>query len=479
MNRNFFADLHRIFDIQKKAYFADPYPAYERRIDRIQRVGIAIRDNKDDLIAAIGRDFENRALITTLGSDILGTLRVIDYTRAHVREWMQNRQLVLEGNLSGMDIEAAVFPEPKGVVGIISPWNAPVLLAVAPAVGALAAGNRVMIKPSEFTPNTSSVLAACLGKYFEESELTVINGNKDIASEFTKLNFDHILYTGSSNVGRLILASAAESLTPVTLEMGGKSPVIISRAADLDVAARRVVFGKMSSSGQVCVAPDYVMLPLGTTQSFVSKALKSFGEFYPNFFSNSDCTSIINERNVIRLCDLISDALALGARLHLSEGGGFDRDLWIATRRIPLVLISGVTGDMRISKEEIFGPILPIVEYRTFNDAIDYIRKGEKPLASYYFGEEEEEISDVINKISAGGLVINDVRIQLRYESLPFGGVGDSGMGRYRGRAGFDTFSNLKTVMRQKTGDGTLAASRPPFGEEIIEGMRRSIETWS
>jgi coniferyl-aldehyde dehydrogenase len=353
---------------------------------------------------------------------------------------------------------------PKGVVGVVSPWNFPWRLAFAPVGYVFAAGNRCMLKPSELTPATSALMAELAAQYFDETELAVVQGGPEIAAAFTALPFDHLIFTGSPKVGSAVMRAASETLTPVTLELGGKSPALIGKSANIGDAARRILTAKTFNAGQICLAPDYVLLPSGLERQFVAEAKSAVASMYSKLQGNPDYTSIINEGHFNRLKNWIADAKAKGAEVielnPASEGLS-----GVASHRIAPTLLLKVTDAMTVLQEEIFGPVLPIVTYETIEEAISIINKHSHPLALYYFSNDAEEERKVLDRTTSGGVTINDCMTHSFDNSLPFGGIGSSGMGAYHGRQGFLTFSHVRALYRQSKSPQAELLFRPPYGE--------------
>jgi coniferyl-aldehyde dehydrogenase len=359
------------------------------------------------------------------------------------------------------------------VVGIIVPWNYPMYLAVGPLVAALAAGNRVMIKMSEFTPRTGEVLAALIADCFSEDHVAVINGDVAIARGFSALPFDHLLFTGSTPVGREVMRSAAAHLTPVTLELGGKSPAIVGPGYPVDAAAQRILFGKCANAGQTCVAPDYVLVPAGTEDAFAAAAQRAVARLYPTLASNPDYSAIVNDRQYRRLAAYLEEARSRGARLI--EINPAAETLAPAGRKLAPTLVLRAPADTRVMQEEIFGPILPVMPYGDLAEALAYVNAGPRPLALYYFDQDQRRIERVLRETNSGGVTVNDVLLHVVQDDLPFGGAGASGMGHYHGRAGFETFSKPKGVFLQSRLNGTDLL-KPPYGkrfEALIKLMLR------
>lgn len=438
---------------QQAANLAEGAPDRNLRRDRLGRIGAMVRANRDAIIAAIDGDFGGRAREETLLGEIFTTLSCVRHARKNLGRWMRPRARALD--LAFKPARAKLMPLPLGVVGIISPWNYPVFLALAPLVGAIAAGNRVMLKPSEVTPRTAALLAEMLAAHFSPEEIAVVQGGREVGEAFSRLPFDHLLYTGSTQVGRKVMAAAAENLTPVTLELGGKSPAIIALDADLAAAANSIVRGKLFNAGQTCVAPDYVLLPKDQVDGFAELLLAKARQFYPAIDANPDYTAIVNQAQFDRLQAMRAEAESLGARVRTAGD--------IVGRKMPLTVLLDTTAEMAVRGEEIFGPLLPIIPYDDIGAAIAHVNGGERPLALYVYGGGRGLIERVLAETMSGGAVVNDCFIHAGVEELPFGGVGASGMGQYHGREGFETFSKLKPVMYQSRWNG-LWLLNPPYG---------------
>ncbi|MBN9429610.1 MAG: aldehyde dehydrogenase family protein [Burkholderiales bacterium] len=467
-------DLQAALAAQRRAFLADGFPDLATRIDRLDRLIAMLLRHDADVVESLAADFGGRSRFATLAGDVVGGVNAIRYNRDHLRAWMQPQPIALPPAMEAAGARAELRHEPLGVVGAIVPWNGPVLLACLAAAGVLAAGNRLMLKVPELTPRASRLIARMFADSFDATEVCVVEGDSEVGAAFSCLPFDHLLFTGSAAVARQVMKAAAEHLVPVTLELGGKNPVIIGASADLPSAAARLATGKLASAGQVCVSPDYVLTPAGSTQALVQALSAQAATLYPSLCGNDDYTAIISERHFERLRELLHDARAKGAQLiEINPDGAA---LWQSgARKFPLCVLTGVTPDMRVMQEEIFGPILPVIEYRDLHEAIDTIAHGDSPLSAYYFGHDDGECEAVVRGIRAGNMVINDVRCQLFFEQLPFGGVGGSGMGRYRGQAGFHTFSNAKAIIHQMRGDAALAAQRPPFAPAAHAALAEQV----
>ncbi len=450
------AALDRTLHIQQAAHLAAPYPSRELRADRLSRLEQALRRHDLDIREAISSDFGQRAHEETLLFEQFLSIEGIRHARRHLRGWMRpESRSVAWWSLPG---RAAVLYQPVGVVGIVVPWNYPLFLAVGPLIGALAAGNRALIKMSEFTPRFGELFARLIAESFTAEEVAVVNGGVEVAQHFTGLPFDHLLFTGSTRVGKEVMRAAAENLTPVTLELGGKSPVIVTDEFDLGEAARRIMVGKLGNAGQTCVAPDYALVPASKVDAFISACREATAAFYPELADNPQYTSIVNDRQFSRLQSYLDEARAQGAKIHALHAEPTVPE----RRRFSPVALTGVADSMRVMQDEIFGPILPIIPYDGLDGAISYINARPRPLALYYFGGSQGR-DRVLRETISGGVTVNNTLFHVAQDNLPFGGVGPSGMGDYHGFAGFRCFSKAKPVYY----DGRLSGSlllRPPYG---------------
>lgn len=433
--------ISQILASQKLAYSKAPLPSYAERIDKLKRLKHALLQFQEPLIEAINQDFSVRSRDETLLAEFMPTIESINYAIKHVKKWMKPSKRKV--GLLFMPSSNQVHYQPLGVVGIIVPWNYPIFLSLGPLVGAISAGNRAMIKMSEFTPKLNKVITSLLASIFKEDTVAVIEGDAATAIAFTEQAFDHLLFTGSTSVGRHVMAAAAKNLTPVTLELGGKSPAIISLNTPMEEACERLCFGKSLNSGQTCVAPDYILVPAGREQSFIDTYKKVFAKMYPSIKNNDDYSAIINEAQHSRLTTWLQDAKDKGAVCH--EVNPANEDL-SAGRKMAPVLVQNITSDMTLVQDEIFGPLMPIIAYHTIDEALDYVRQRPRPLALYYFGYNKAERDQVLAQSHAGGVCINDTLVHLAQDDMPFGGIGDSGMGQYHGHEGFLTFSKAKAV---------------------------------
>lgn len=451
------AEFNRVFAHMHAATRRGP-PA-ERRVReaRLDALAALVHDNAERFVEAIAADFGHRSAHETRLLEIFPSLESIRHNRSHVGAWMQPQRRA--ASIWFRPGYARIIPQPLGVVGIIVPWNYPLLLAVSPLAAALAAGNRVMIKMSEATPRTGELLAELVAKYFAADDVAVVLGDAAVGAEFASLPFDHLLFTGSTRVGHEIMRMAAKNLTPVTLELGGKSPVILGPDYPLHKAVERIIVGKLMNAGQTCIAPDYVLVPQGREQAFVAAARAVVAQCYPALASTPDYTAIIDDRHYRRLSGYVSDAAARGAVVEPLSTATADA----ARRLLPPLALLDVNDDMAVMQDEIFGPLLPVLPYRDLDAAIAYVNAHPRPLALYCFENDAARRNRVLNETTAGGVTVNDTILHIAQENLPFGGVGPSGMGHYHGIDGFRTFSKQKAVFYQSSLNG-MSLFNPPYG---------------
>ena len=467
------ASMQALLARQKAAHLRDGPPSADKRIERIERcIGLLV-DHRAAIEKAIGEDFGSRSPEATAFTDIAASIGPLKHARDHLKRWMRpERRRPTPALLGLFGARAEVRYQPKGVVGVISPWNFPINLTFAPLAGVLAAGNRVMIKPSEYTPATSELMAHMFGGAFSEEEIAVVTGGPDVGQAFAGLAFDHILFTGATGVARHVMRAAADNLTPLTLELGGKSPVVIGRSADLPTAAARIMNGKTLNAGQICLAPDYVLTPKENLDTFVGEAEASVRRMFPTLKDNPDYTAIVAQRHYDRIMGYIDDAKAKGARVVEIKPEGEDLTQQ-EHRKIAPTLIIDPTDEMKVMQEEIFGPVLPVKSYSQVDEAIAYINAHDRPLGLYYFGDDAAEREKVLTATTSGGVTVNDVIFHVAQEELPFGGVGPSGMGSYHGHDGFREFSHRKAIYSQLKKDiGPLTQMRPPYGP----GFRKYLD---
>ncbi|HUG99795.1 MAG TPA: coniferyl aldehyde dehydrogenase [Gammaproteobacteria bacterium] len=438
------ARMRRLFDTQRAAFMAAPMPQLAARRADLKRLKEVLIANRERFVAALSADFGGRAGPETM-AEILTVVHHINYCRRRLKRWMKPQRR--STSLLMVTTKAMVYYQPLGVVGIIVPWNYSIALSAGPLVFALAAGNRAMIKMSETTPRTAELMRHVLSEAFEERQVAVVFGEAETAREFTRLPFDHLLFTGGSDIGRLVMREAAANLTPVTLELGGKSPTLISEDVPMDMAAERICFGKALNAGQTCVAPDFVLCPAARIDEFIDAFGTALGRMYPGLVRNSDYSAVVNERHYRRVKGYLDDAREKGAEVIELNPGGLSPEP--GSRKLPLYLVKNPTPQMRVMQEEVFGPVLPIVPYNHLQEAIDYINARPRPLALNLFDFDKERRARVLAETHAGGVCINDAVSQFIAEDLPFGGIGESGMGHYHGYEGFLTFSHQKAVFER------------------------------
>jgi coniferyl-aldehyde dehydrogenase len=458
-----------LFERQRAAVQAAAVPSAKARRAHLRALEHAIKRNARELGEAIRADFGNRSLHETRLIEIFPSVEGARNARHHLAEWMTPQTRPVAPWF--LPARARIVWQPLGVVGIIVPWNYPIFLAVGPLVAALAAGNRVMLKMSELTPRTGEAFARIIAATFSQDHVTVVNGDVEVAKAFAALPFDHLLFTGSTTVGKSVMHAAADHLTPVTLELGGKCPVIVGKDASLETVASRVLTIKCLNAGQTCVAPDYVLLPEGKQDAFIAAAKRVVAKRYPTMLANPDYTSIINDNHFDRLNETIQDAAEKGAHIAPLHPTFHTPDH--VTRTIPPTIIAGATSAMRVMREEVFGPLLPVITYRTLDEAIAFVNARPRPLGLYYFGHHRADIDRVLERTTSGGVTLNDVAVHFLQEGLPAGGIGASGMGAYHGRDGFETFSHKKAIFEQARVSG-LELLMPPYGVKF-EAVFRAL----
>ncbi len=450
------------------------FPSLQVRKDRLTRMLAMLKAYDERICIAVEQDFGTRPHELSRLTEVFTTLEHTRDAIANLEHWMQpdERQAPLPAGEVGATAEVRLLP--KGVVGIIGPWNFPLHLVLAPLVCVLAAGNRAMIKPSEFTPRTAQLIAQMITEFFDETEVSVIQGNAETSEAFSQLPFDHIMFTGSTAVGRHVMSAAAKNLTPVTLELGGKSPVVIDREVDIEVVAARLMTGKMFNSGQVCVCPDYAFVPEELVSPLVEEMKKAFKTQFPKVADNSEYTAIINDQHFQRLQALIDDARQ--REVEVIEFNPADERFSEAESRkmLPKMLLNP-SDEAAVMQSEIFGPLMPIKSYQAISEVTDYINAHDRPLALYYFGDNERNKSHFVENVLAGGMAINDVVVQVICNSLPFGGIGPSGIGCYHGIDGFREFSHLKSVYSQSPMEEVVGFLRPPYSDAMREMLEQKI----
>jgi coniferyl-aldehyde dehydrogenase len=451
--------LRQAFARMRTAFHADMAPGLPVRRDRLARVARMTRHHAREIIAAISADFGHRSPHETLIADLLAVDEAIKHAQRYLAGWMRPQRIATA--LMYRPGYNRLLAQPLGVVGVVAPWNYPYQLSLLPAVAALAAGNRVMIKPSELTPRTAELMARIVGETFDEDELAVFPGDATVGKAFVELPFDHLFFTGSTAVGRIVAQAAAKNLTPVTLELGGKSPVIVDAEAAFESIAPKIAIGKLFNAGQTCIAPDYALVPRARIDEFVAAMTTAIGKLYPTLNGNADYTSIVNERHYARLVGLRADARTRGARVV--EVNPAAEALPAAARKLAPALILDASDEMAVMREEIFGPLLPVVAYDSLDDAIGYVNRRERPLALYWFGDNAARRDRVLQGTIAGGVTVNGCLTHFAQEAQPFGGVGASGIGSYHGVHGFRAFSKEKPVYYQGR-LGIMPLLLPPYG---------------
>ncbi|MEQ9397414.1 coniferyl aldehyde dehydrogenase [Haliea sp.] len=464
-------------EAQRKDYLREGDVSAETRIDRLDRGIDVVLKYQDRIVAALDADFGCRARQVSLLTDVAASVTPMKHARKHLRKWMRPRRRPTMFPLNLLGGRSRIEYQPLGVVGVISPWNFPVNLTFGPLAGILAAGNRALIKPSEFTPATSEVMAEMVAEAWDEKEVAIFTGGPEVGQAFSALPFDHLLFTGATSVARHIMTAAARNLVPVTLELGGKSPVIVSRSANLEQSLERIMLGKTLNAGQICLAPDYLMVPEEKLQDVIAAAEKAVTAMYPTILGNPEYTAVVNERHYERLTGYLREAEERGFKTITINPAGEDFSAQQGSRKIPPTLIPQPAEDLKVMQEELFGPLLPIRTYKDFNETIDYVNANPRPLAAYYFGSDKAEEEAVLKRTTSGGACINDVIMHVMQEELPFGGVGPSGMGAYHGETGFRTFSHAKSIYRQAgINVGKLGGMLPPYGKATEKTISMQVK---
>jgi len=463
-------------EAQRKDWLRAGVATPATRRDRLERAIGLLKTHERRLVEAMNADFGQRSEHQSLFTDIAASVGPLRHAQKHLERWMRpEKRKVGPFPLNLLGAKARVEYQPLGVVGVISPWNFPVNLTFTPLAGILAAGNRCMIKPSEYTPATSAVMAEIFPTVFDPLEITVVTGGPQTGADFAGLPFDHLLFTGATSVARHVMRAAADNLVPLTLELGGKSPVVVGRSVDMQKTVDAIMMGKMLNAGQICLAPDYVFVPKERVEEFVESTERSVRKMYPTLLDNPDYTSVINQRHFDRLNGYLDEARSRGARVVEVNPAGEDFRQQ-PHHKIPPTLIIDPAEELQVMQDEIFGPILPVKSYARIEEAIDYINDKPRPLGLYYFGKEAGEERQVLAHTTSGGATVNDVIMHVAQEDLPFGGVGPSGMGAYHGLDGFRTFSHARAVFSQSRIDvAELAGLRPPYGEKMLKAIRAQM----
>ena len=453
MSNETIQNMHRVLELQKSLNIKEGAPSLELRSDRLDRVVSMVTKYKSEIISALQDDFGNRDPVMSAATEVDSVIGPMMHAKKNLKKWMKTEKrkaaiAPLGSALSLLGAKAEIRYQPKGVVGAISPWNFPLNLALAPLAGILSAGNRVMLKPSELTPASSDLTKLMIEEYFDESEIGVFIGDPEVGAAFSGLAFDHLIFTGGTAIAKHVMKAASENLVPLTLELGGKSPVVVGKSSKIKETATRVMQGKTMNAGQICLAPDYALVPEESVDEFVQATVDVTSEMYPDMKDNEDFTSIINQRHYDRIQGYISDAKEKGAEVVEINPSNEDFSQQ-PHHKIPPTIILNPTEDMQVMQEEIFGPVLPVKTYKDVSETVDYINSKDRPLGLYYFGEDTKEKDFVLDNTTSGGVTVNDVISHITMEDLPFGGVGPSGMGSYHGYDGFKEFSHAKSVYKQ------------------------------
>ncbi len=450
------SEAQRVLNAQRTAFLRNPYPEIGERRENLLKLEQILVRNQEAIAEAISRDFGNRAIQESKLLELFLSIDGFRYCRKHLKKWMKPQSRDVSIWFAGA--QNRLFPQPKGVVGVVAPWNYPLFLVMGPLASAMAAGNRCMVKMAANSSNLCTLLHKLIGEQFGEDTLAILPGVR--GSEFSSLPFDHLIFTGSADTGRSVMKAAAENLTPVTLELGGKSPAIVARDFDIKLAASRMLFAKFMNAGQTCVAPDYAFVPAGQVDSFVAESQNILARRYPDI-GNGQYTSIIDDDSFDRLFATLADAEAKGATLvNLAPGKQPDR----ATRLFPPHLVLNPGDDTIIMREEIFGPLLPVRSYKTLDEVIDYINRHDRPLGLYLFSDDKSVQERVMKNTLSGGVSINECSFHVAQHDLPFGGIGASGMGHYHGHEGFLEFSKMRPVFSQFR-YSALPLLYPPYGK--------------
>lgn len=469
--------MQSLLERQRSAYLKEGEVATAIRVDRLDRAINVLKNNEQRFVDAMNEDFGHRSEHQSLFTDVAASIGPLRHAQANLARWRKpEKRKVGPFPLNLLGAKARVEYQPLGVVGVISPWNFPVNLTFTPLAGILAAGNRCMIKPSEYTPATSEAMAEAIAAEFDIEEIAVITGGPQTGADFSSLAFDHLLFTGATSIAKHVMRAASENLVPVTLELGGKSPVVVGRSADMDRTADAIMAGKMMNAGQICLAPDYVFVPTEKMRDFIASSQRAVEKMYPTLLDNADYTSVVNERHYERINGYLDEARERGAEVVEMNPGGEDFRQQ-PHHKIPPTLVIDPAEDLAVMQEEIFGPVMPLKPYDQVDDTIGYINDHPRPLGLYYFGSDDAEEQRVLSHTTSGGVTVNDVVMHVAQEDLPFGGVGPSGMGAYHGEDGFKTFSHAKAIFKQsKVNVAELAGLRPPYGEKMLKAVRQQMK---
>ena len=466
--------MEALLEKQRADFAAEGFVSAETRLDRLNRALLLVHDNQTAIVNAIDQDFGNRSRHQSLMSDVYATMESLKHAKKHLRRWMKSEKRKVPMPLSLFGAKAKVEYRPKGVVGILGTWNFPINTTFSPLTGALAAGNRVIIKFSEVAPATAALMGRLIADSFDETELATVSGGPEVGAAFSALPFDHLCFTGSAAIGKRVMKAAAENLTPVTLELGGKSPVIVAHDANLEEAAVRIMTGKALNSGQACLGPDYIMVSEEQLEDFIRYATDWTSQMFPTVRDNPDCCSVINERHYGRLRSYVDEAVSAGVDVREINPAGQDFDGQEGAYKIPFTFVVNAGDELQIMQEEIFGPLTVIKTYSTLGECTAYINSHPRPLGLYIFSQNEATQQRLLDNTLSGGASINDVMVHASIEDLPFGGVGSSGIGHYRGFDGFKTFSHARAVYKQsRINLQRLAGMVPPYGERSEKTLER------
>ncbi|MEM7080279.1 MAG: coniferyl aldehyde dehydrogenase [Pseudomonadota bacterium] len=470
------ADIDRILEVQRKAYLDEGVVSNAVRHERLERAIAVLKNYEKPFVEAMMADFGHRSEHQSLFTDIASSIGPLRHAQKHLAKWNRpEKRKVGPFPLNLLGAKARIEYQPLGVVGVISPWNFPVNLTFTPLAGILSAGNRCMIKPSEYTPATSEIMREAIASEFDASEIAVITGGPQTGADFAGTAFDHLLFTGATSIARHVMRAASENLVPVTLELGGKSPVVVGRSADMDKTADAIMAGKMLNAGQICLAPDYVFVPTEKMRDFVASSQRAVEKMYPTLLDNEDYTSVVNERHYERITGYVNEARDAGAEVVEINPAGEDFNQQ-PNHKIAPTLILDPSDDLAVMQDEIFGPVMPVKSYQKVDEVLDFINDRDRPLGLYYFGADSNEEDRVLSHTTSGGVTVNDVVMHVAQEDLPFGGVGPSGMGAYHGIDGFRTFSHAKSVFTQtRLPIAEMAGLRPPYGEKLLKAVRQQM----
>ena len=474
-------EMESVLKLQKKLHIEEGPASIELRKDRLNRCISMLKEYSDEIIEALQKDFGNRDPKASFFTEIVSTIGVLEHAIKNIDKWTKdekrpsnvNQPFFIRLMMGFLGSKSYIKYQPLGTIGVISPWNFPVNLVLAPLAGIFAAGNRTMIKPSELTPATSEITKKMFEAYFDKSEAAVFTGDAEVGAAFSALPFDHLLFTGGTQIGKKVMKAASENLVPVTLELGGKSPVIVDEDANLSEVAKKVMRGKTMNAGQICLAPDYLMLPKGKGKEFADASSDAIGEMFKDLKYNDDYTSVINERHYDRINELVSDAKEKGAEVVQINPADEDFEQQ-ELHKIPPTIVLNPTEDMKIMQEEIFGPVLPVKEYDDFEETVNYVNSKDRPLGLYLFSKDKNKEKKVLDNTTSGGVTLNDVIWHIGQEELPFGGVGPSGTGSYHGYDGFKEFSHAKAVYKQFSAD-LMAQMMPPYKGKMFESMKNQV----